>query len=1305
VRSHSKASTARSTQRSPSRTRLGVTKLMSLAAISLLALLAGATPALGAVVSDRPLLFSFDGSDTTAGAFTGVNTLDIDQASGTVYVIDQEKNVLSKFNAAGVAQSFSATGQSSMGPSFSNGFPFNFFSDVAVDNYGANAGRIHVLREFGPVKAFSPAGAALWELSGFNDICGLAVDTDGNPWIGDYTNKRAREYASSGSPPAEVGFVSTGSDQLCRLDVDASGNLYINRYGAGVDKYVGGVKGPTIDPASSKGVTVDQSSATGHVFTLHSGDFNEYDSTGALIGTFGAGAIGTAEGIAYNSSLDRVYVPDSGSDTVKVFGPAVTSTVPDTAIEATTEVGISKAKFNGKVNPQSVPNSYFFEWKQGTGSNWGAAKSSTPQSLPEDSSDHAVSFNATGLAGNTTYQVRLVGTNTATGLRAASSVDTFTTTTAAQAPAVTIAPPVPGTTTAQINGTVNPREDAGTTWRLQTSVDPACASGFTDQPLKNLNSEASVPVAVAEELTGLIPAGHYCVRIRATNSFGSTTSEVKELTTDAVPPTQVFTAFAAPRTDTTARLNGRVNPEGAPLTYRFEYSEDGGATWIARPDLENTSGVRKQIVVADELTGLSPSTTYEYRFVAENSAGGASPQGEEKSFTTRTTAEMNPPARGFELINNPDKGNQHARAEVIQETSPISPDGEKVIWSVLGGAPGGNSGAGATFLAQRTDTGWHSKSLIPPGKEQPGEGKAGGYALDATTPDLSAFIFNTGVTALERGKTMVRVNENQAQTLLAEYDRDVDGGNVDLTDDGAHALFVSPITLQLEDTGAGPPGEVVSVMPDGLQNECGLDFGSENRSFVGGGNAPEAAAKQWRPGYHMIATTDASRVYFQAKPNGGSCGSSLWGIYVRNRDASQTTLIDPGPGAGGQSPQFITTTPDGREAYFLTYSKLDPGDSNSSPDIYRWDEGAGESSCLTCFIPNANVSFNSGGSPGRVMISSDFSHIYFESTSQLVPGQGKAGEYNVYVLRGEELGFVVDANDTGGLLDDEAQLSDNGNVLLFVPPSLTVAHQELTADKLAPTCVPMDSTSSELCRELFRYDDSVGSLECLSCQWGGITTNRVGSPAAPAVNTFAMSADGSTIAFATREALLPLDVNKDADIYEWRNGVRRLISDGVTNYPVSILASPQVHGIDSDGTSILFSLVDADLTGFEEDGLANLYDARFGGGFTPPSPAVHCSEDSCQGPLETPPAKESSASVGFTGRGNLPAAQRRRCRAARVRRGKRCVSKRTLAHRACREKRGAAKRSCVRSHLRRLTGGQGQVSRSARAGHDAGRGK
>jgi hypothetical protein len=224
----------------------------------------------------------------------------------------------------------------------------------------------------------------------------------------------------------------------------------------------------------------------------------------------------------------------------------------------------------------------------------------------------------------------------------------------------------------------------------------------------------------------------------------------------------------------------------------------------------------------------------------------------------------------------------------------------------------------------------------------------------------------------------------------------------------------------------------------------------------------------------------------------------------------------------------------------------------------------------------------------------------------------------------------------------------------------------LTADTLPAQC----SVFGELepCQELYRYDDRDGSLECISCRHDVETTSSV----IPAFK-FAMSADGSTVAFITTEPLVARDVNQGLDIYGWRNGTVHLISDGVRTFQLSF-SRPEVSGVDADGKNIFFAVVAPGLTGFEQDSLRNLYDARIDGGFLPPSSPAHCTEDSCQGPLQNAPALPAPASANESA-GNVTGPHKQR--------------------HPCTKKHGKAKHRCVKRHRR-------QHSQKARINHNTG---
>jgi hypothetical protein len=1214
-----------------------------------------ASASAGTVSGERPLLFTFDGSDTTAGRFEAgagsPSSIAVDYAGGEVFVATDEASegrggYVSKFDAEGAALDFSATGTASLFGA--GGDLFTNFLGVAVDNSGANPSRLYV-SQFGNslLYSFNPTGSEAWSLSpSTGQLEDVAVDPSGHPWtIG--SSSPPTQYESTDDAPNPTGC-SIPVEGATAIDVDTSGNVYVSLFGS-VVKYANNgdcsFTEEAFDPNATD-VSVDQSISGGKIFTAQTGGFEEYDPSGTLLGSFGAEYLSVeGERLAYNPVRDWVYVIQrfEPRPVVAVFGPIASGTVPDvTAIESPSAVGISSAHFEGVVNPLNVAATAHFEWKLPQES-WAAADSSPAQALVANETPQTVEFDTNSLRGNSTYEVRLVTVNSGPDKLHSFSgeVKEFSTLVAPAAPEVTIDPPASVTTTsASIHGTVDPQGDTAD-WRVQVSTDPTCLEGFSDRRLQRIEVGTEDPVNVDFELTGLLPSQHYCARILAVNSFGETFSTVEEFETDAAPASELMLLAAAPRQDTSARLNAKVNPNGDILTYHFEYSADGGDTWIPLPSQEETSEARESIVIGEEVDGLKPGTTYRYRLGSLQT--GAGPTGSldgEMDFTTRAQ-EPDPSScpnasirslqgseylhhcRAFELVNSADKGAQNA---LVGETSE---DGEHALWVITGGAPGSPSGTSSTFRADRTPTGWLSQPIAPPAAQQLGGG-TWNYLVEATTADFSTIVTAPSDRNSEES-ALVRLGSDRSQEVLRLYpneERSAPFTGGDLTDDAAHVLFINGELepAQIEEVGEGEPAEVVSIMPDGTPSECGMSAGGEGDNFTGRSGSGHGAGRDWQPGYHRISTVDASRLFFQVQPN-GDCGSSSLALYQRNREAGETTLIDPG--TGGDEPHFIRATPDGRVGYFGTASALDTDDNNQHEDVYRWEEG-GEAVCLTCEAsPDADLY-----SPSSILVSDDFSTIYFTSTNKLAPA-ATAGHLNIYVLRGGTIRFVADlppeSGKQAGLSSAEARLSANGEVLIF--PS--TPGRTLTAD----------TASADI--ELYRYDDSDGSLECVSCRRGDITTSK-------AQVGFKLSSDGSTVVFATEEPLVGSDLNESNDVYEWRNGKVGLVSDGQSKG-----ARPSVGGVSSDGGDIFFSVVQPGLTGFERDGLRNVYDARINGGFVPPSPPARCSGDSCQGPLQSAPPLESPASATFHGRGNVG---KPRCRKGKVRRHGHCVRRHRRKH-------------------------------------------
>jgi hypothetical protein len=1238
-------------------------------------------------------------SGTTTG---GLQSIAVDQVTGNVFAADQTNRRISVFSPTGT---------------FEGGFGWG-----ALDGTAA----LQLCTSVSGCSAPAAAGAAAGQLGA--SIGGLALDSSGNLYVADKTNRRVDVYKPILS--SKTKFVT--------------GIEFLRAFGWGVDTNAAAFEVCTVASTCNAGIAGTGNGQFGtespldvaldgsnNVFALDGPNkrVEKFSSAPApLEEAFGAAAISAAfgTGALYNlsyetvanhlyvsGSVDKATIADTGASTGTLTVKATagnykltfesqttaniafnaTAATVQSALESLSTIGAGNVTVSGGPGDGGGTTPYTITFTNALAGRAISEITSNTTGLTAGLT-RVEEMDATG-AHFDTHGTDLTATS-ANGLAAASPSSggaIFLSSISGghflyvlnEATVPTMEPVTTHTgTTATFSGVVV-SNGAPVTYHFEYSTD---GETWTNFPLADASAgTAATTIPVSQAITGLSGSQLYHVRLRASRQTpaGTYTSSEVTFTTDPAAP-GVSGTSATEILDTSATLQGAVNPENEETTYRFEYVDQEefeangytNATKVPLSDASVGSG-NAPVAVSQAIAGLQPKTKYHFRIVATNLTGTT--EGEDRTLQTFGNLGVSqscpnqairlaqhttylPDCRAIELVNNPDKGNQNALSSLV--ASGVEPsmdaDGDSVLWNVLGSGPGGLAPSHNFFLAERDTEGWHSRGLAPPPAEQVGEGNYT-YALEKATPDFRHFLSSVGPASAVGSSpfNIVGLDGEAHQDLLGVYP------NVNLvsgpyprafygevSDDGAHALILNPETKQLEDLGGETP-ELISVMPGGGPSECGLsvDTGAVGESFAGRSASSQAAGVHWRPGYRMMDVEDASRVYFEARAN-GNCGGPL-GLYERKRETEETVLIDPGVGSITTSSEFIRATPDGRHAYFVTVSSLDPADANSTRDVYRWDEEAGESVCLTCVVPEAAVRVL-GGNGEVVMVSDDFSHIYFKSENELVPGKGALGARNTYVLSDGTIRYV------GGkavVFREETQLSTDGNELLF-RSSFFGGAQELTSDQLAETCkaAPNSGLVAGPCQEFYVYDDQDGSFECLSCRPGGTTIWHAGSPFAGSLDSdFRFSADGSTAAFITLEPLVPQDVNNAADVYEWRQGEIHLITDGVTPFPEGLAAS-QVRGVSADGSSILFIAEAPGLTGFEADGEPNLYEARIDGGFEVPPPTPHCSEESCQGPLQAAPGQPAAASAGFSGAGNLEEAPARpRCRKGKVRRHGRCVAR------------------------------------------------
>ncbi len=809
---------------------------------------------------------------------------------------------------------------------------------------------------------------------------------------------------------------------------------------------------------------------------------------------------------------------------------------------------------------------------------------------------------------------------------------------AATLPEVTIDPIANATdSTAEVSGTVDPH-GTSTPWRVQYREEGA--ESFVDVA-GGSTGEESGPVPVSKVVTGLQPHIAYEVRIVATGpGEKEIATPIRKFMTDSAPPI-VLTRFAAPRTDTTARLNATVDSRNEPTAYRFEWGAT--ASYGNETPFGGAGSGGISVLVAAQIGGLQPNTTYHYRVVAENGAGTVA--GEDKTFTTRTSAEMIAPQRGIELVNSPDKANQNPQGYLTDA-------GEKVVWSTMTGSPGSPIGKSALFMAERTPSGWVSHSMLPKAQDMIGGGELG-YTLLGASSNYSKLIYQVGEDANlgVEGDPFTLARLNVASGTQEELDFQPHGGfeasrddNIAFTSaDGSHfytTIRVTPMDgspYNYYDIGTGSR-RLVSVMPDtGEAPACGVNVNLRDK----------------------VMSSDGRRFYFMTR--GDDCASAQQ-IYMRDDQGTAdpsddtTTRVSPPPVAGPEGKAIVVqTNASGNSVVYVSAARLTASDSNEALDLYRWTIGGG-TECLTCFVPDAGVELDPYEVPGNFLVSSDFSHIYISTSADLAAGPDNPAGPNMYLIENGKATYVSPGVVTKGAdFSHSGEVTPSGDALLFYS-------QE--------TGITTDGNGGFA--QYYRYEEANGSLECLSCGSGSAPREadlrdfpRTAFGFAPTgTKARLMSSDGNTVAFVTATAIDPEDANGGPDLYEWHDGKVSLVTDGEGEYGGSISVPMTLGAISADGTDILFR-VSAKLTGFERDDIGQLFVARLGGGFTPPNPPAPCNEDSCQGPLESPPPFTQPGSAGLVGPAGArnrahPKPRRARCgkgRKARVVNGgkRRCV--------------------------------------------------
>jgi hypothetical protein len=296
-------------------------------------------------------------------------------------------------------------------------------------------------------------------------------------------------------------------------------------------------------------------------------------------------------------------------------GTAAAASAPTASTGPVTAVGPTTATVSGSVNPNGTATTWHVEY--GTTTSYGTPTAGV--SAGSGTASVAVSQTLTGLKPGTSYHYRIVATSTAgTGHGA----DGLLTTSAAPQVVTGTATSVT-TSSATLNGTVNPSSRA-TTWYF----DYGTSTSYGKQTAKKDAGSGTSPVAVSAAVTGLTSGRTYHFRLVAVSDAGTSRGSDQTFLASGLPT--VTTKAASSVKDSSANLNASVNPNGQSTTVIFEYGTTTSYGAKTAPKGIGAGGNATNVAVS--ATGLAPSTVYHVRVVASSAAGTST--GDDLTFTT-----------------------------------------------------------------------------------------------------------------------------------------------------------------------------------------------------------------------------------------------------------------------------------------------------------------------------------------------------------------------------------------------------------------------------------------------------------------------------------------------------------------------------------------------------------------------------------------------------------------------------------------------------------------------------------------------
>jgi hypothetical protein len=1047
--------------------------------------------------------------------------------------------------------------------------------------------------------------------------------------------------------------------------------------------------------------------------TYSAGNATEFSYENAP--AFGVGTLNESVAVAVTKD-HKVFASTQGGEGPEVvrFGPG--EILPDvhTEVPGLDDIGHNDVDVQGEVELAGGSSVTACVIEYGTPPNYPLSEPCSPSSFSED---EEVTATLSGLTTGTTYHYRIKAT---TSKGSNYGIERLVT------PAhVLQVQTLPATEIDQNGATLNASFDPdgiATTYRFE--YGPTTAYDFKTPELSGGSGTGVVSFGASVDS---LPSGrtfHY--RVIAKNAGGTTIGPDRTFRTASSPDIEgVRASHIEP---TSAHLHATINPLGYPTKYYFEYgpTPEYGQTEPIEP--ASIGSGTEPIEVIEILEGLQPGLTYHYRVVAESEPWGAT-VGDDTTFDYAppgcpndhvrqlTLGSYLPDCRAYELVSPEEAGSilLHPSAAVLQTgefTGPIPyHEGQKynintgfasspsrfAFYGGLGTIKGldGPANGADMYVATRTDNGWDTTLPALKGSEAAFTGrKECSESLDVCIdhqendlwgfdPEWSPYMFDISGERLGRLPTNVHTIPGGIDFRGAQR----------LSGNGNHFVFSSN---ELQDEGLFPalafaPGGVTAPFGSAYDNNIGARTVTIISKLPNGQDIPETApkAKTEKSFDFPGLSPDASHI-LMSTPAGGS----LLHLFMR---VNQTITYDITKGAGVE---FVGMTRDGSEVMFATTAQLTGDDTDTSKDLFVWNEdgpnpdsvtriskGNGKGNTDACnpswatkcdavplapewWHPNKNKALSAPGKDD--IIAETNGDVYFYSPEVLDPTRlGLINERNLYVYRDGKV-QLVGALDVGNPVK-RMQIAPDGEHAAILTASRLTQYDNKEFD------------------QVYTYNADTRVTRCASCFPTGVP---------PTEDAYAsqggrfMANDGRTF-FATADDLVPRDADGGKiDVYEYVDGRPQLITTGlaardftggggqsIVSLPVSDIG---LEYVSRNGVDVIFSTYESILPDDRNGQFIKFYNARTGGGFPrDPNLGPCVAADECHGvDSARPPARAINSETDLGASGNVTQeAVPRACGKSKVRRGGRCVNR-------------------ARSKKRRNA-----RTRKARAAHDNGRGK